>query len=364
MKVAVIGASGFVGLRLVEQLHLAGRAEVVPIVRAYRSLAVLARFALPWRVADPADPVALAEALRGCEYVVHSALGDSAQIVRMAEALYSAAETAGVKRIVALSSASVHSLTPADGTDETTPILTDQKTEYNAAKAKAEVILDRARQRGKVELVQLRPSIIHGPRSKLVADIANQLLNRTAYLIDDGAGICNSVGVDNLIEAIWLALTKPEADRNTFLINDAETVTWAEFYRAIASGLGMDLRNIHHIQPPEFRRSTSEQLARFAATKPVMATLPLVPARVKRLAKAAAAAWPVPPISSGWRLPEPPGPVPSEEFCQLQKCRWRYPTAKIERVIGFTPPVSFAESMRRTAAWLQFAGISRQSQHR
>lgn len=359
MKIAVIGASGFVGLRLVENLYFTGRAEVVPVVHAYRSLAVLARFPLSWRVTNPSDPIALGEALKGCDCVVHAALGDATQIVTMAEALYPAAEAAGVKRLVVLSSASVHSLTPAPGTDERTPILVNQKTEYNAAKAKAEVILENARRRGKVELVQLRPSIIHGPRSKLVADLAGQLLSGTAYLLDQGRGICNAIAVDNLIEAIWVALTKPEADRNNFLINDRETVTWAEFYAAIAAGAGTDLSGIHHVQAPEFRSSASEKLARIAAAKPVMATLPLVPARVKRLAKAAAAAWSPPGAPSGWTLPETARPRLSEEICQLQSCRWRYPTAKAEQVLGFTPPVSFAESMRRTAAWLEFAGIAR-----
>jgi 2-alkyl-3-oxoalkanoate reductase len=359
MKIAVIGASGFVGLRLIEHLHLTGRAEVVPVVHAYRSLAVLARFALPWRVTDPSNPIALSEALQGCDYVVHAALGDASQIVNMAEALYPAAELAGVKRIVALSSASVHGLTPAPGTDETTPILVNQKTEYNAAKAKAEGILDHARRRGKVELVQLRPSIIHGPRSKLVADIAEQLTSGTAYLVNQGHGICNAISVDNLIEAIWRSLTKPEADKNTFLVNDREIVTWQEFYAAIAAAVGVDMTGVHHVTAPDFRPSASEKLARIAAAKPVMATLPLVPARVKRLAKAAAAAWSTPGAPSGWTLPERPRPRLTEEICQLQSCQWRYPTVKAEQVLGFTPSLSFLDSMRRTAAWLEFAGLAR-----
>ena len=171
MKVAVIGASGFVGLRLVERLHLEGQTEVVPVVHAFRSLAVLARFRLPWRVVDPTDVATLTEALRGCDAVVHAALGDARQIVRMAEALYPAAERAGVRRIVALSSAAVHTLTPAAGTDDESPPIIRQKSEYNAAKARAERILTAARTRGRVELVQLRPGIVHGPRSRLVADL-------------------------------------------------------------------------------------------------------------------------------------------------------------------------------------------------
>lgn len=359
MKIAIIGASGFVGLRLVERLHLEGKAEVVPIVHAFRSLAVLARFSLPWRVADPTDVDALAEALKGCDAVVHAALADATQIVGMAEALYPAAAKAGVKRIVALSSSAVHTLTPAAGTvDETAPI-TKQKSEYNAAKAAAELILNRARAAGSVELVQLRPSIIHGPRSRLVADIASQLLAGSAWLVGDGSAICNAIAVDNLIDAIWLALNTPAADRHTFLVNDRETVTWRDFYAGIASGIGTDLSRVHAIVPPEFQDSPSEKLARMAAKKSALAVLPAIPRRVKRLAKAAAAAWAEPHRPDGWVLPPGPTPQISEEMCLLQSCRWHFPIAKAERLLGYSPTLSFNDAMTRTAAWLRFTGIAR-----
>jgi nucleoside-diphosphate-sugar epimerase len=359
MKIAIIGASGFVGLRLVERLHLEGKAEIVPIAHAYRSLAVLARFSLPWKVADATNASALAEALKGCDAVVHAALGDASQIVSMAEALYPAAQQAGVKRIVALSSAAVHSLTPLPGTDENTPPLTKQKSEYNVAKARAELVLNSARKKGSVELVQLRPSIIHGPRSRLVADIAGQLLAGTAFLVGDGSGICNAIAVDNLIDAIWLALNTPTADGQTFLVNDRETVTWREFYAAIAKAVGTDLSRIHSVVPPDFKDSASEKLARLAAKKSAMALMPMIPRRVKRFAKAAAVAWPEPAQPAGWCLAPGPRPNITEEMCLLQSCHWHFPTAKAERVLGFSPTVSFDDAMQRTGAWLEFTGIAR-----
>jgi 2-alkyl-3-oxoalkanoate reductase len=360
MKIAIIGASGFVGLRLVERLHLEGKAEVVPIVHAFRSLAVLARFSLPWRVTDPTDADRLAEALKGCDAVVHAALADAGQIVSMAEALYPAAQKAGVKRIVALSSSAVHTLMPAAGTtDESAPIV-KQKSEYNVAKARAELILNRARASGSVELVQLRPSIIHGPRSRLVADIAGQLQLGSAWLVGDGSAICNAIAVDNLIDAIWLALTKPEADRQTFLVNDGETVTWRDFYASIASAIGTDLSRVHSITPPEFPDSPSQKLARLAAKKSAMAVMPAIPRVVKRLAKAAAAALPEPSMADAWRLPAASAPKISEEMCQLQSCQWRFPIAKAERLLGYTPALTFNDAMQRTAAWLKFTGIARQ----
>lgn len=360
MKIAVIGASGFVGLRLIERLHLEGKAEVVPIVHAFRSLAVLARFSLPWRVTDPTDVDKLAEALKGCDAVVHAALADAGQIVAMAEALYPAAQKAGVKRIVALSSAAVHTLVPAPGTNDESAPLVKQKSEYNVAKAKAELLLTRAREAGPVELVQLRPSIIHGPRSRLVANIASELQTGSAWLVGDGSAICNAIAVDNLIDAIWLALTKPEADSHTFLVNDRETITWRDFYAAIASAIGTDLTDVHSITPPEFPDSPSQKLARLAAKKSALAVMPAIPRVVKRLAKAAAAALPEPVPPDGWRLPSAASPRISEEMCQLQSCQWRFPIAKAERILGYAPTLSFNDAMSRTAAWLKFTGIARQ----
>ncbi|MEI6465913.1 MAG: NAD(P)-dependent oxidoreductase [Verrucomicrobiota bacterium] len=359
MKIAVIGASGFVGLRLVERLHLEGRAEVVPVVHAFRSLAVLARFDLPWRVADPANVAALTAALQGCDAVVHAALGDAKQIVTMAAALYPAAAQAGVKRIVALSSAAVHSLTPAPGTTDSTPPLLKQKSEYNTAKARAETILSAARKNGRVELVQLRPGIVHGPRSRLVADVAGQLRDGTAWLVDDGAGICNAIAVDNLIDAIWLALMTPEADGEVFLLNDRETITWRDFYAAIAGAAGTDLRDVHAVTPPVFRSSPSARLARLAATDFAMSLMPVIPARIKRIAKAAAAAWPANHLPDNWRLPDAARPAVHEEMCELQSCRWRFPIAKAERVLGYHPALTFDAAMQRTGAWLRFAGVVR-----
>jgi nucleoside-diphosphate-sugar epimerase len=40
----------------------------------------------------------------------------------------------------------------------------------------------------------------------------------------------------------------------------------------------------------------------------------------------------------------------------LQSCRVRLPIAKAERLLGFDPPVSFAEGCRRSVEWLRDAG--------
>src|SRR5258705_363109 len=62
-----------------------------------------------------------------------------------------------------------------------------------------------------VELVMLRPGIVYGPRSRWTAGWADDLLAGRAYLIGDGAGICNAIYVDTLVHAIRLATEAPAA---------------------------------------------------------------------------------------------------------------------------------------------------------
>ena len=166
MKWAVLGASGFVGSRFVEKMHLTGEAEVRPIVRNYSSLARLARFELDWRVTDLSDVPKLAESLQGCDVLLHSIVGDENVILGTIPPVYEAAQLAGIRRIVYLSSSSVHGLAPDLSTSEETPLSDQQPFTYNNAKVRAEKLWAKVRSAGKVEIVGLRPSIVFVPRSR------------------------------------------------------------------------------------------------------------------------------------------------------------------------------------------------------
>ena len=360
-RVAVIGASGFVGLRTVELLSARTDLAVVPIVRAAASLAVLARQRLDWRIAGFLDEAALAEALRGTAVCIHAALGDAGQIVRMAEVTYRACAHAGVRRLVWLSSASVHGQACAPGTDENSSLHAHHPLVYNNAKVRAERRLLRLARDRRVEVVRLRPGVVFGPRSRWIADTAAAVHAGRAAWIDHGAGTCNSIYIDNLVEAIRLAATVPAAAGEAFLVGDAETVTWRELLLPIATHLGRDASAFRSVAPPAIVPERESQLSAFTLT-PAYATLArLVPARAKRLINALAAAWPRPPAKpSAWTLRgTPPPPRLTTELALLQQCRWRLPHTKAGRLLGYRPPVAFAEALRRSLAWLDFAGLGR-----
>lgn len=353
MKIAIVGASGFIGLRAVEWFTLGGRAEVRPVVRSFSSLAALSRQELDWRVIDPLDARALAGAIEGCDAVLHAAIGDPAQIAQMAVAAVEAVRAARVPRLVWLSSATVHGQMPAPGTDETTPLRDDLTFGYACAKVQAERTLAAA---GDVPIVRLRPGIVFGPRSSWIAGAAHQVRHGVAWWIDGGRGVCNSIYVDNLLEAARLACTAPQAVGEAFLVGDAETVTWRDLLLPVAEANGGGAESFREIDPRQIPgHYIPPALHRFTALPPIRAAKVYLPARAKRLLKALNAAWPDPgPPPTAWSLPAPPGPQLGAEMGELFQCRWKLPHSKAEKLLGYRPPITFAEGMRRSLGWLEW----------
>lgn len=355
MITAVIGAAGFVGNRLVETIHLDGGA-VVPVVRTPARLALPARFAVNWRLGDALNVRSLAEALRGCDTAVHAALGDPSQIERMPAIFAAAAAQAGVKRVVYLSTASVHGQAPEPGTDEGSPLHTRHRLDYNNAKVRAERSFFRACRRHRLDGFALRPGIVYGPRSRWIADSAQDLREGRAWLVAPDGGICNAIHVDNLVAAVRAALHAPSRDAGAYLVGDEETVTWRDFLERIAAavGVGMDTVTVFP-RPPAAPPDRKPRLAKWIFRPALRPLFPLVPAGVKRTGKVVLQAMQSAPPPPAWRLRDPAGPRLTEELCLLQQCRWKLPHARAAQRLGYRPPLRFADGMARSLAWLAFA---------
>lgn len=367
LTVGVLGAGGFVGSRIVEQLHLEGAARVVPIVRSFSALTRPARFALETRMADALDRAALARAFAGCDIVVNAVLGPYNQIVAEPPAIYGAAQQAKVRRLVHISTASVHGQAPEPGTDETSALRTDQPFPYNNAKVRAERQFQALRKRGgEVELVMLRPGIVFGPRDIWISGIAKALTQGAAYLVDGGRGICNTVYIDNLVHAVRLCFEAP-VDGEVFLIGDSGTITWAELHHWVATALG-DCPPPRVLNNPTIipaRRALLDRLRGIALWKTAMRSLPRpVKERGREalslLKGAAAGVRESRPTHGDWTLPSEGGTaVPLAvplETAMLHRCQYKFPFAKARRMLGYEPPVSLEEGLIRTLRALVFAG--------
>jgi nucleoside-diphosphate-sugar epimerase len=347
-SVAVLGANGFIGTRTVELMHLSGWADVRPVVRRAAALASPSRFALDGRVADARNTQALISAFTGCDYVVHAVAGDPRLIIDSIEPVYRAADVAKVRRLIYLSSAAVHGQSPPPGTDETSALSDHQKIHYNNAKVRAERQLWKLRQTHRVEVVILRPGIVFGPRSQWTGGFANELLAQTAYLVEGGQGICNSAYIDNVVHAIQLAIETSIADGRTYLIADAERVTWAEFCQPIADALGFDLTEIS-VSAPTFRREWTRGFRNSQAFRWLRGALPKA---VRQSLKAGYAEW----LRHVAKSEVRPRLDVTEELALLHCCRTKLPFTKAERELNYRPIVSFEEACLRSVRWLTFAG--------
>jgi 2-alkyl-3-oxoalkanoate reductase len=352
VKVAVIGASGFVGGHVVRYLRQHGYA-VRAVARRRHSL----DSAIEWRQADACEVYAMRDALSGCDCVVHAALGTNQEIVDSVAPVYAAAEANGMRRLVYISSGSVHGQSPKRGTDERSSLSVRHGFAYNTAKVRAERRLKQLRVRGTVETVVLRPTIVFGPGSRWVYDFADALQAGRAVVVDQARGICNSIYVDNLAYAVDLALTQSGVDGQTFLVSDAETVRWSDLFRPIASALGYDFDRVPTVSPPDpspsFRQlyldpmltSTFGRAALRALSRDTKDAAKALLRRTRRMAAPAG------------ELSQPAPCTPSlphvtPEMIALQRCQWRLPSERAARKLGYKPPVTFDEGCRRSIEWL------------
>ncbi len=85
----------------------------------------------------------------------------------------------------------------------------------------------------------LRPATVYGPGSvEVVGEIAKAIRGRHMLLIGGGRAVAGLCYVENLLDAIVLALDAPVAPPGPFNVTDGLDVTWRRFTADLASGLG------------------------------------------------------------------------------------------------------------------------------
>lgn len=351
LRVAVVGANGFVGSRLVERWHLGERAEVVPVVRRPEAAASALRFGVDCRVADALDEDALARAFAGCDAVVHAAAGSRPFVTRSPARVVRAAARAGAGNVVYLSSMAVHGWNGPSGTDEAAPLPRWHPIPYNRWKIRAERVLRRTCRETRTRFVILRPGIVHGPRSRWISGFAHAVFEDRAYVVDGGRGVCNAIYVDNLVHAISLALERDGVSGEAFLVADDEAVTWRMLYEPVCRALGRSWDVVADLTPRPPRPTPGERLLALRSDPAARRVLDRVPRELRRSARRL----------SGMGCDRTPaggasGGAPLETSI-LQTCHSRYSTEKARRMLGFAPPVDFDEACRRTVAWLGFSGF-------
>ncbi|WPL16904.1 Cholesterol dehydrogenase [Thiorhodovibrio winogradskyi] len=258
MKVLVTGASGFVGAALVRSLLEDGR----HLVRAvYRYERPPMWESVDWvRVAGLTADADWEAGVLDIDLVIHAAarvhmMPDTAadpvaefRRVNVAGtlALAEQAAAAGVRRFVFVSSIKVNGEETAPGRAFHAAQQPKPVDPYGISKFEAERGLRALAERTGMELVIIRPPMVHGPGVKGNFAAMMDWLRRGVPL-PLGAVTCNRrslVGLDNLVDFILTCVEHPAAANETFLVSDGEDLSLADLLRRLGRAMGHPARLI------------------------------------------------------------------------------------------------------------------------
>jgi nucleoside-diphosphate-sugar epimerase len=125
------------------------------------------------------------------------------------------------------------------GTDESMPPDLTGLDGYTQTKAEAEIVVNRHVQEHGLPAVILRPGFIYGPGDRhALVRIVEKIQTGKMKFLGPGDKVLNNTSVENLCDAILLALEKPGIEGETFNIRDERLVTREEFIHTVADYLG------------------------------------------------------------------------------------------------------------------------------
>lgn len=323
-RCVVTGAGGFIGRALSERLVAEG-ARVTGLdsnQAASRSVqATGAQFVL----CDTTDSPATARALEDAELVVHGAalVSDWGKMedfiavnVRGTRNVLDAAAAAGVERTVHLSSVVTWAFDHHVELDEDA-IPRQSGVPYIDTKAASDALARSRGERGQAVVV-LRPGDVYGPRSVPWAIRPFEMIRKRQFmLIGGGEGLVLPVYVDDLVDAIVLALTTPGIDGDAVTVWDGEAVTCEQFFSYYAQMLGRT-RLPKLPKPLVSVAATGQELVARLTGKP---------------------------------------PAFTRNAITFFSRKAKLSNRRAQELLGWHPQVSLDEGMKRTEAWFRSEGL-------
>jgi nucleoside-diphosphate-sugar epimerase len=251
----ITGATGMIGSHLARRL-LDERWRVRALVRKSSDSKLLASWGVEMAEGDVGDPAeTLTPHLKEVEYVFHCAalVSDWAPLEEMlrvnVQGTRNLAEAAAgsptLKRFAYLSSMVVFGMHPQRDLDEKAPLI-HTGDNYNMTKIRAEEIVQELVRVRQLPAVILRPPYVYGPRDRqFLPRVLENLKSKRFRFIGSGLQPISLVYVDNLVEALVLAATKPDLAGEVFLITDGEATTRMRILQIICEEMGYPLPARH-----------------------------------------------------------------------------------------------------------------------
>lgn len=240
-QVLVTGATGLIGTRLCEVMTLIAQWKPRAFVHSTAAAARIARYPIDFVLGDLCEKESVQRAVEGCDAIIHLARGDSRVMTAGLENLLEAALKHRCKRFVHVSSVAVYGNHPPPESISEDARPDPGAMQYGIEKLKQERRVLKYGRLHDLPFVILRPPNVYGPFAHFTKDLLGKIRAGRMAIVDGGQNPCNLVYVDNLIEAILLALWKPAGVGETFFVTDFEAVSWKRCLDDHAALLGISL---------------------------------------------------------------------------------------------------------------------------
>ena len=328
--ILVTGATGFIGGSIAHRLLGRGH-KVIALVRNPDAAAELESAGAEQRRGDITDAASVRAACEGADAAVHCAALASdwapwEKFVEMntngAKNVFEAALDAKLSRMVHFSTTDVLGFRK-DGkpVGDSAPL---KKTgfPYPDTKIEAEKIAFELHRTRGLPVVALRPAWVYGPGDRtFIPEIVHAMRTRQMVFFGNPRNIMTINYIDNLVDAVLLALEKENAVGRDYLVSDDAEISWARLTTVLANELGL--------------------------TKPRI-TIPFPAAQVAATAAELIAK----------ALKSEKRPVMTRYALEVTGRNMRYDIGRIKSELGFEPRISTEEGLRRTIEWLKSADLN------
>lgn len=326
MKILVTGATGFTGKALTRRLIDDGHQVIALDYKEGLKTDEIRRWGAEVHIGSVTDAALVKRLMPGVDIVQH--LAAAFRELNVPDSYYEevnvggtrnvleAALQAGVRKFVYCSTCGVHGNIEKPPSGEDAPIAPADY--YQRTKYEAEPVVLEYYRKGLAATI-LRPAAIYGPGDpERFFMIYKRVASGTFPMFGDGRTLYHPLYIDNLVDALVLAMEPGKGLGEAYLVADEEYVEIEDLVRRVATSMGVSVRIPHYpVWPVVAVGHIMETLCR-----PFKVTPPIFPRRVD------------------W-------------FRQNRAFR----IDKAKRDLGYAPAVPLDEGLRLTFEWYQAEGL-------